>query len=295
MSLPAVFTPRALWYTGTAFGENWRRRRVAAQAAQAVRAFFIDLWRRLRRKIAAMVPLVLGAAAFALVLAGVIYVLSPLLPEEYRAVLQLIHEGDWEASRLTLSELFDGYGPAKAWIFVGLQMLQVLFAPVPGQLVGLLGGYLFGFWHGLLLTMAGLVAGSLLAMLLGRWLGERLVRRAVPKPVLEKFDYLVTQGGLWNFFMLYLLPALPDDALCFVAGLTRWPIVQLLAVSAAGRLPGMAVLVYVGASVGSGGRGAQAVLACAMLLAAALWLYSEEAESYFYRLSRRGAPGSPRR
>lgn len=256
-----------------------------------VRAFFADLLRRLYRKALGMLPLILGAGVFAVVLGLVVYALAPLMPAEYRAILQHIQGGDWAASRAALTELFDGLGRAKAYVFIGLQMLQVLFAPIPGQVVGLLAGYLFGFWQGLLLTMTGLVAGSWIAMLLGRWLGEGLVRRVVPKAVLDKFDHLISQGGMWNFFMLFLLPALPDDALCFVAGLTRWPIAKLLLVSAIGRLPGMAVLTYVGASVGAETAATRIVLAVAMLLAAAMWLYSEEAEAYFYRLSRRAAPG----
>ena len=231
-----------------------------------------------------MFPLILGAGVFALVLGVVLYALTPVLPEEYRAVLDYVRAGDWAASRDALSQIFENLGSAKAYVFVALQMLQVLFAPIPGQVIGLLAGYLFGFWEGLLLTMAGLAAGSFVAMLLGRWLGRRLVRRVVPQTVLEKFDHLVDQGGLSNFFMLFLLPALPDDALCFVAGLTRWPIAQLLVVSLLGRLPGMAVLAYVGASAGSDARGTNVVLAVALFFAAALWLYSEEAEEFFHRL-----------
>ena len=76
---------------------------------------------------------------------------------------------------------------------------------------------------------------------LGRLLGEKLVRRVVPASVRQRFDYLVEEGGLWNFFMLFLLPFFPDDAICFIAGLTRWRLLHLLAVCLVGRLPGVAV------------------------------------------------------
>src|SRR5205807_2641072 len=33
-------------------------------------------------------------------------------------------------------------------IFMGLQALQVIIAPIPGELTGILGGYLFGEWVG---------------------------------------------------------------------------------------------------------------------------------------------------
>lgn len=237
-----------------------------------------------------MIPLIVGAGVLTLFLALAIYALAPLLPDEWQEILRHVQKGDWAASRSELSQVFDRLGAAKPYAFLGMQLLQVLFAPIPGQLMGLLGGYLFGFWHGLFLTMAGLGIGSFLAMLLGRTLGERLVRRVVPKSVLEKFDYLVAEGGLWNFFMLFLLPALPDDAVCFIAGLTRWRLSQLMAVCLLGRLPGMAVLVFLGASVGGAMVAANLLLGIAMIAAAGLWLYSDEAEEFFYRLSKRGSP-----
>lgn len=262
---------------------QWRNRLLRTAGLVA------DLWQRVVKKVRGMIPLLLGAGVLTVVLALLAIVVTPFLPGEYQEILRHVQRGDWAESRAALTQAFDGLGAAKPYAFFAIQMFQVLFAPIPGQLMGLLGGYLFGFWFGLFLTMAGLMAGSAVAMLLGRWLGARLVRRVVPKGVLEKFDFLVSEGGLWNFFMLFLLPALPDDALCFVAGLTRWRIPHLVAVCLLGRLPGMAVLTFVGASVGGDVAGANVVLAVATVGAAALWLYSDEAEEFFYRLGRRMA------
>ena len=61
--------------------------------------------------------------------------------------------------------------------------------------------------------------------------------------------------------MIFLLPALPDDAVCFIAGLTRLPLWRLLLVGLAGRLPGMAVLAYVGANLDVRTSPAYAVMA----------------------------------
>ena len=35
-------------------------------------------------------------------------------------------------------------------IFIALQALQVIIAPIPGEVTGILGGFLFGEWLGLL-------------------------------------------------------------------------------------------------------------------------------------------------
>ncbi len=101
----------------------------------------------------------------------------PLLPDEYQELLREAQKGDWETRQQRLLELVEGFGPAKPYIFLTLQVLQVVFAPIPGQLIGLLAGHFFGFWRGLFLSMLGLAIGSFLAMGLGRLLGEKLVRR----------------------------------------------------------------------------------------------------------------------
>ncbi|HHW08478.1 MAG TPA: TVP38/TMEM64 family protein [Firmicutes bacterium] len=246
--------------------------------------------RRLVQKAAGMIPILIGAAVFTGLLLMLLYLLTPFLPEQYQNLLQEVRQGDLTAGGESLMELLEANGSAKPLVFLIIQVLQVLLAPIPGQLIGLLGGYLFGFWYGLLLAMVGLGAGSLLAIGLGRLLGERLLRRFVPQAVLARFDYLITAGGLWNFFMLFLLPAFPDDAICFIAGLTRWPLWQLVAVCLLGRLPSMAVLIYMGASVGGDSGTGNFVFIISMAAAAVLWLFSEEVEEYFYRLglSRRG-------
>src|SRR6266436_1551977 len=49
-------------------------------------------------------------------------------------------------------------------IFIALQALQVIIAPIPGEVTGILGGYLFGQWIGLLYSTIGLTLGSVAAL-----------------------------------------------------------------------------------------------------------------------------------
>jgi uncharacterized membrane protein YdjX (TVP38/TMEM64 family) len=166
-----------------------------------------------------------------------------------------------------------------------LQILQVLVAPIPGQLLGLLGGSMFGFWHGLLLSMIGLVIGSAIAMGSSRILGEAVVRRFVPAALLSRFDHLSNTNGLWSFFLIFLLPVFPDDAVCFMAGLTRLPLHRLLLVCVLGRLPGTATLTFVGSGVGNDMTQAYVVLGTGIVLAFGVWLFSEELETLVSRAS----------
>lgn len=139
---------------------------------------------------------------------------------------------------------------AGAWgplALIALIIAQTVIAPIPGQAVNLVAGYLYGLGWGLLYSWAGMVLGSALAMGLARFAGRPLVERLVSHAMLARLDRLAARGG-WRFFALaFFVPGLPDDALCFVAGLTRLPLRGLVALCAVARVPGILAAVWLGA------------------------------------------------
>ena len=88
----------------------------------------------------------------------------------------------------------------------------------------------------------------MLAICIARFAGRPLVARLVRPEVLERLDRFAAGRGLLFFFLVFLIPGLPDDVLCFVAGLTRLPILALVALVAVARVPGIAAAIWVGAS-----------------------------------------------
>lgn len=134
-------------------------------------------------------------------------------------------------------------------VFVGLQMLQVLFAPMPGEATGLLGGYLFGFWQGFLFSTIGLALGSWLAFLLGRFFGGLIGERLRRTEAYGQFDGLVHKGDFVIPFLLFLIPGFPKDMLSYILGLSRMPLLVFMFISAFGRIPGTLLLSLQGASV----------------------------------------------
>lgn len=258
-----------------------------------------DIGRRLIRKVTALIPILLGSAALFGLASLLALAVRPHLPARARSIVELLQAGDLASSRERLLALLDGYGLAQYPLFLSLQVAQVVLAPVPGQLTGLLGGYLFGFWPGLALTTIGLAAGSALAVAAGRLLGLTVVRRLVPPRLLARFDGLIDEAGVGTFLLIFLLPVFPDDAVCFLAGLTRLPIWQVVLASAIGRLPSMAGLTYLGATGGQLPSPLIAALVLGGVAAVAVWLYSEEVEDWlhlrFIAVRRRlGAGRSPK-
>lgn len=226
---------------------------------------------------------IIMVVAFAFVLTGILLLLvwaaRPFLPEYVLSRLELLGQTDWENSKTAVRDWFASLGAWGPAFFIGVQVLQVLVAPIPGQLAGLAGGFVFGFWRGLLYTMIGLGIGSLIAMSLGRLFGWKIVRRFVSPSIMERFDQVITDGGQFSFFMIFLLPALPDDAVCFLAGLTQLCLSGLWLGCILGRLPGMAVLSFAGAGLGSGGIVGHVVFGFAMVCSLVIWLFDEEIEA----------------
>ena len=157
-------------------------------------------------------------------------------------------------------------------IFIGLQALQVIIAPIPGDLTGILGGYLFGLWGGLLYSTIGLTVGSVAAFAVGRWLGARYVEKLVRPDIWRKMGFIVEAEGSILCFIIFLLPGLPKDVTCYLFGLSPMPFWVFAVVSTLGRIPSTWVLSAQGARTESGDY-LQVILLTAIVVAVALPLY----------------------
>ena len=131
-------------------------------------------------------------------------------------------------------------------VTITLHILQVVTAPIPGTAIDAVNGLLFGPWLGTLYSMVGLLIGSAIVMLLTRKFGRPLMERFVDQTSIERIDRLVQRKGSLVIFLIFLLPFLPDDAVCFLAGLTPIPILELMLLALIGRLPGVFVANLIG-------------------------------------------------
>lgn len=68
----------------------------------------------------------------------------------------------WQ-DRTLLREIVEKNSTLGALLFVFLQALQVVIAPLPGEVTGFMAGFLFGAILGTFLSMGGIIIGSSLA------------------------------------------------------------------------------------------------------------------------------------
>jgi uncharacterized membrane protein YdjX (TVP38/TMEM64 family) len=143
-------------------------------------------------------------------------------------------------------------GPLAPLAFVLLLAVQVVVAPVPGHVLGFVGGYLFGPVWGTVYSLVGVTVGSTVVFVLSRRWGRPYVERMLAPELVSQFDSFVAESGTVSLFLIFLVPGLPDDAVCFLAGLTRLPLWRLVALVAVGRAPAFALVSLAGAGVATG-------------------------------------------
>jgi len=144
--------------------------------------------------------------------------------------------------------------------------------PLPGEITGILGGYLFGEWLGLVYSTLGLTLGSVAAFGVGRWLGAHYVRSLVSQETWDEMGFIVEAEGAILCFIIYLIPGLPKDMVCYLFGIRPMSLWVFTLVSTLGRIPGTWVPSAQGAHTAAGDY-LQAILLTAVVVALALPLY----------------------
>src|SRR4030042_2447484 len=74
-------------------------------------------------------------------------------------------------------KIISSYGAYSPLAYILLQVLQVVFAPIPGGAIEFLGGYLFGVKVGFFYSIVGLVLGSMVAFGLARFFEKVAVEK----------------------------------------------------------------------------------------------------------------------
>jgi len=207
----------------------------------------------------------LGAGVTAAVIGGCVWlVVTDAAPYHFLSRLYV--------DRHFLKQTLRHWGFLAPVVFMALQALQVIIAPIPGEVTGILGGYLFGEWPGFVYSTAGLTLGSAAAFGVGRWLGAPVVRKLVSPDTWKKMGFIIEAEGIALCFLIYLIPGLPKDMICYLFGMSPMPVWIFTLVSTVGRMPDTWVLSAQGAHAAAGDY-FQVLLLTAVALAVALPLY----------------------
>jgi uncharacterized membrane protein YdjX (TVP38/TMEM64 family) len=207
----------------------------------------------------------LASLLLALLFAGVVWLVvtdSPAL----RLVVRLYHD------KYFLRDTVSAWGWMAPLVFIGIQALQVIVSPIPGEITGPVGGALFGTTWGVVYSSVGLTIGTLICFGLGRLWGEPLIRPWLSEHHWNKMNFIVEAEGAIICLILYLIPGFPKDAISYLFGISPMPFWLFAIVSTVGRIPGTWISSYFGAHVGDQ-QYVYAAVFIALVMGACLPLY----------------------
>lgn len=194
----------------------------------------------------------------------------PLLFAAMVVLILVFREQLWAVATAPdeLREWVRGFGVVAPLVFIAVQVVQVVIFVVPGEVPQIASGYLFGIAGGLALTSVGIALGSGLAFLASRLLGTEFLSAILPAEKLDRLRRVAASPrATITFFLFFLIPGIPKDLLCYVAGLSRMRFTVFIAISTVGRLPGIVGSVVMGdAAAGQRWLFAGVVMAIAVVL-----------------------------
>ncbi|WP_340027575.1 TVP38/TMEM64 family protein [Paenibacillus sp. FSL H7-0940] len=139
------------------------------------------------------------------------------------------------------------WGPV---MFILFQILQIVVAPIPGEVVQIAGGYIYGVTLGSLYTTIGLIIGSAIAFYFTRFIGRAYISRLMQKKNNKWMSLIHDEKKFSAFlFIFFVIPGLPKDMLVFVAALTSISSFRFFTILIVGRLPWIIASTVVGSTI----------------------------------------------
>ena len=187
-----------------------------------------------------------------------------------KPLLQFVSEPD------KFRQWVDSHGLLGPLAFLGMMVLQVFVAVIPGEPLEIGAGYAFGAVEGTILCILGAAIGSTLVFLFVRRFGVRAVEVFISREKIQSLRFLQNTRRVHLFLLVaFLLPGTPKDVLCYVAGLTTLKLGPFILISSICRLPSIVTSTIGGSALGSGQWGMAAIVFAATLVISAigLWIY----------------------
>lgn len=164
----------------------------------------------------------------------------------------------WDKIALLGTE--EGRAQMKAWVdsigfwgwlvTLGIQVLQIIVAILPGEPIELLLGFMWGPLWGTLTCLLGILIGTALIFLLVRLFGRPFAELVVGDKETRRYRFLNDPGKLdITVFVLFFVPGTPKDALTYLVPLTPMSPVKYFLIATFARIPSVVTSTVLGDSI----------------------------------------------
>lgn len=167
---------------------------------------------------------------------------------------------DLASTDMGFNDFIQSYGAYGIFVAIGLQVLQVFIALIPGEVLEIGLGFAYGWFGGTLVCLLGVAIGSALIFLLVKKFGIRLVEIFVSIDKINELKFINSEHKLRRLtFILYFIPGTPKDLITYFIGLTRMTLSEFLTITIFARIPTV-VSSTVGGNLIGGGHYVKAVV-----------------------------------
>ena len=161
-------------------------------------------------------------------------------------IFELDHISDFK-------DKIDAFGSWGFLVALGIQILQVIVALIPGEVVEVGCGLAFGLWGGLAICLLGSAIGSAVIFLLVRKFGVKLVEVFVSREKINSLKFLNNERKLKSIiFLVFFTIGTPKELRTYFAGLTNIKFYEFLIISTVARIPSIISSILVGETLSEG-------------------------------------------
>lgn len=120
----------------------------------------------------------------------------------------------------SIKETIQAYGGLSRIMYVIFHFVQSTLLPISNFPTIVAGNLIFSPWENAILTSIGVILGSLAAFGIGKLFGRKAVEWVVGEENTRKLLETFEGKEKLVLVLILLLPLLPDDIICFIAGIT---------------------------------------------------------------------------
>ncbi len=155
-----------------------------------------------------------------------------------------------ETKRAQLVEFIRGQGILGVLILLGLQVLQVVVAVIPGEIIEIVAGIIYGTVGGYIICTVGVLLSSMLVYYTVKKLGSEYIQKTFASDHLKRFTFLNDSKKLEVvIFILFFLPGTPKDMLTYLVPFTKIKPMHFFVISSIARIPSIISSTFAGANL----------------------------------------------
>lgn len=150
-------------------------------------------------------------------------------------IIYALNSGILQDKDIFIQEI-NQFGITAPIIFILLQLTQIIIPIIPGGSSCLVGVLSFGPIYGFIYNYIGVVIGSILAYLLSKKYGLKVIQVFFKEETIQKYLNYISNNYFEKIFIIGIFfPILPDDLLCYIAGISKITLKKFLIIILVGK------------------------------------------------------------